>query len=500
MKFKLLTHIAILALMMTLSNSTVSAQKFDKPIRGLGNMNIEITPIGFIDDHEIFSFTTVNTFGGLNYRLYSYKDKKKVAQKEMVLDFNGKKYVPDNFFIKENRLYSYFLAEDQQGKSTGLYFQEFSTSFEQKGQPQFIVDLPNALDGSKFKAKYGHFLGNPTSYQSLDVKLNEDSGEIIVVFSVKYEGKDQKTSYAKIVNVDKDLKPVATRTYKAKNPSDIVKVNIIGMYPNHDAFAYVSVGQETTTKGTKQFNITSHNILYIPGNGDEIEELEIEGGAGNLKNMVATESLNEKGIYHFAVHTAKNNNTLGTINLFEYNPSTNQLNKKNITIDGSVKIPTNLSKNQFRLNNLYSLDNGGVICDIHGKNEGSIAMSINEKGDVVWSKMVRPQIICSGFVNGTYSTIVGNEMKLIFNMHPSALSGSKLNTEKPMVVTFKSKPMIATINLEDGSTKYKFMDSKSGSVDGAICYTLSKKLAPGKFMLRMKYNGMVQNVPVTFEQ
>ena len=157
-----------------------------------------------------------------------------------------------------------------------------------------------------------------------------------------------------------------------------------------------------------------------------------------------------------------------------------------------------VDKSEYRLKNMYSIDKGDVILDLNGKNEGSVAIRLGRDGNVLWGSAVRPQILSNGFVNDAFSTMADDELKVIINIHTAEMKPNTLQTKKPLGVDFKSKPTIATINLEDGRIEYAFLTSTTGTIDGAICFTLSKKLAPGKFMLRMKYNGMVQNVPVTF--
>lgn len=498
MKSKLsILAIAACSFLGTISNPVYS-QKYGKGIVGLGNHNVDITHIGYFGETEVFSMPVPTTFGGVTHRLYAYNNKKKVGQESLSITFNGKKYVPEELLITDKQFVGFFIASEGEGKDASLYVQNFGEDLKAKGQARKIVDLPYAMDGDKFKSTYGTplFVKEPVKHQSLHMLHNPATGSVVLTFSLKYDGKVQ-TSYAKAIVLDDNFSTVLVQDYKAKSADNILKVDLKKLYDNNDAFFSINEGVIEKVKGSDQFNILRSAMVFVPGNGSEIIESELEGDKERLRNIVVSEDKNASGMYYYAIQTEGKDKDYGNVGIYTFNPKNGNTQRTSAKLEGRVTLPKVSEMSHFNINKLYALKDNAVLLDFYGGNSGSIAMKVTLDGDVSWATFARPAVNGQWYCRSTLTNISDDVYQYIFNIHPNMMKGGKMNMEKAATVDFGSTPCTAQVDLSTGKVTHKLLDGK-GNTLGAINFNGSRTKTNGEYQLRMKFNGKIQTVPVSF--
>ena len=501
MSIKRLINTVLLFLSFLCFHNSVVGQKVGKPIKGVEKTNLNITPIGFIDDYEFYSYGFLNARQKLYYRVYSYKDGRKKGKQKMTVDLNNKTYTPYHFFIYQKRFFAAFIAENQNRLETGLYFQEYNTNLEEIGKPQFIVKIPNAQDELSLQRNYSHFKGDAFLNQNLSIQVNEATKDVLVLHTNTVEQGKEKKAYANIIRIDKNLAVISHHKYTASSPSTAIKLEVIGSYYNRDLLAYVSTGTYENDKKTNSFFIQANSILFIPGNGNELEEITIHEQTGYIKSVVASETSNNKGNYAFAFHTTNDHAELGTITFFRFNPAKSELSETYLSL---APQPFNFMDRtllgDFRIKNLFLLDEGNFIADLYGGKQGNLLLRINGNAEILWHKKVRPKVSGSKYVIGAYTTMVGTNLQMIFNCHPQLLASKSEESNRPYRVGFQSIPVVATIELEEGETKYEMLKMEDLERVYPICFTISIEKSPGTYLLRAINGRKMKTFPVTFDR
>lgn len=499
MKTNLFKTALACALSIAITSTHTSAQTYGKGIVGLGNHNTDIDHIGYFGETEVFTLTVPNSFGGLTYRMYSYKDKKKIAQAERVVEFNGKKYVPEGFVMKPNKLLAFFIASDASETTTSLYMQEFSEELKAVGSAKKIEDLPYAMDGGKFKQSYGTplFVKEPVKHQNLEYLHNVETGAIILTFSLKYDGSKAQVSYAKSIVLDDNLNKVLVKDYKSKSPSKIIKTNLQKIYSNNDAFFTIQEGEIEKVKGSEKFMISRHAMVFISGDGSEMIELELESDFEHIRGVVTSEEISNEGLYYYAIQSNKVEADYGHTSIYSFNPKNEQTKQVSVQMGTGLKLPKPSKMEDFRVNKMFVLSDNSLIIEYYGMYSGNIVMKTSMSGEVDWTTINRGPITGSLFACGILSCVTEDKHISVFNVHPGVLKGNTISMEKAGGVDLGSSPCVSTIDLSTGKTTFSLMDGK-GNTLGAINFIGSRSKANGEFQLRMKFNGKVQTVPVSF--
>ncbi len=479
--------------LLTFSNF-VNAQTYGKPIQGLGNMNTDVSYYGHIGNHEILSLAFTTTIGTTQINLYSYADKKKVASTSMNVEFNKVKYTAEEFFVKNGKLYAFFIGKNPKSGVATLYFQEFTEKLVQKGNAIEITTFPNAMDGQEYRKMLNTplFDNSPVKYQRIDMVQNETSGNMVFTFSMK--SKDElKISYGKAIVIDKDFKLIVQKEYKAKDPKNTVKIELHKMYQNNDVLFSFTESQ----KVKKEEVVSSMGMIFVPGNDEDIAELELNPSKKTIKNIIVSSNFDSKNTYGYAISSneyASQESLFAKI--YTYNPDTKNTSEINVDLGKGNSTDKNKKINEFKLHKLYMLENGEFLLHLESYTSGSLVLSISADGKVNWRKNIR-NLSYGDLYNSTLSYLEdNNSYKLIFNTNN--LDGTSLK-EKTEKLSIKSVPAIATIDTKTGKTSYKALNAK-GKVIGGVSTKLSQEHDNGVFTFRMNYDGKIQSVPVNFNK
>lgn len=505
MKSKLSALLLALTTLFGLYTPTTNAQTFGEPITGFGTFNDQTSYIGLINDTEYFTIAASGLNGLLVItKLAAYKDKKKTAMVELSIKFNEKKYLPERIVVVNNRLLAYFIASNKDETKTSLYMQEYKENLEFNGKPVRIMDLPNAMDGSKFKQIYGTsvFTKEKVKYQKLDMKHNEVTGNMTFVFSLRYEH-DKKISYAKVFTIDQKFDVLFTKDYNAKSPQNVILVDLHKVYDNNDALISIQEATHKSETGSKKFTVNKSFMLFISGTDGDIDEIEIEYDESKIKGIVCAEEISKDNKYFFATHTSDEKTKLVSIDLYEFDPVGGKAKSTNFSLDKSVKLPDNYIKksktnlDHLNLSKLFALNSNDLVLCFTNNIRGSYAARVSRTGEVKWTALMRPEIHHNsyGYFRQYYTYINDESLSYIFNASPKTIVGGKLS-EETYYINSKSTPIISSVNLESGKVKTRLLDSKNKSQ--AIIFNHSEMKSNGEYILRMPYNGKIKFVPVTF--
>lgn len=452
-----------------------------------------------------------------NYNLLVYENGKRLMKKDMEIAYNDTKYVPIDYFIKDDKIVAYFIAGNKTSDKVMLCLQEFDSELKQIGNAVEIAELPRAVDPSKLlnNKSGGMFKDNLVKEQDLNVKYDKNSGTALFSYSLQL-AKEQNVSYCKIILIDDSYTVLNEYDYKASSGENYIQAIPQQVFENNDAIVSISEGIKETNKEypyTQTFKISKQVQVYISANGDKTKELELMPDESRIRNSIVSENLSKNGDLSYGIMSSKYDEsrkvTTAYIGLYRYNTKSEKIIRESYKYEINDIFPSYLEgihAASYYLTKMFNLNDGSVLLWLTAtgvvgsskRDYGHIFIKIDQNNQLSWMKGLRKESTSPPNFSGSVDYFDSNgNLNLVFNFNPKKIEGNTLGTGFARVDE-ASTPLIATINLSSGEISMKKLEVEN-TILGGISITDSEKLNDeGKYKVRMMINKKLQFVDIDF--
>lgn len=506
----ILRNTKLILVIILISTSSLFSQKFlSTPVLGAGRNVMMTHLVGVIGNKEIRSNVT-NGFTKYNYNLLVYENGKQLKKKDIQISYNEEKYVPDGYFIKDNKLVGYFISGTKESEEVKLCIQEFDVDLNLIGKPIEIIELPKAIDPTKLlnNKSGGLFKDKVVKEQDLSAKYDHKNETILFCFSLQLT-EEYNLSYAKIIIVDENYTVLNSVDYQATTNENYTRMTSQTILENKDVVVSIAEGKTAFySNGSSYFSISKQGLLYIPANGGEYKEMELVPDQKYILKTVVAETLyNDNLVY--GIHSNhidhKNNIDNAYIGLYKYNIKNGKTERHTYEYKIKDLLPDfkGVNSNYYKLNKIFCLKDGSVLIWLIGKGAdrdfGSIFFKIDKNGELLWSKTIKRETVSPMYLVGAidYFDKSGN-LNLLINCHPAMINGNELAAKEIGKLTFNSLLIQVTLDEHDGTINFNKLYNQGKPLNAAL-FQDSKHLGEsGHYLMRLIVDGKPHFVEVDF--